>query len=46
MTQLMRQFTDGVAAFKVTADGYVLPLYSSENVCGFLDIRLMSGTSL
>lgn len=31
----MRQFTDGVAAFKVTADGYVLPLYSSENVCGF-----------
>lgn len=35
MTQLMRQFTDGVAAFKVTADGYVLPLYSSENVCGF-----------
>lgn len=35
MTQLIRQFTDGVAAFKVTADGYVLPLYSSENVCGF-----------
>ena len=35
MTQLIKQFTDGVAAFKVTADGYVLPLYSSENVCGF-----------
>lgn len=35
MTQLMRQFTDGVAAFKVTADGCVIPLYSSENICVF-----------
>ena len=35
MQELVRQFTDGVAAFKVTADGSVVPLYSSDNVCEF-----------
>lgn len=35
MQEIMTRFTDGVAAFKVTADGYVMPMYSSDNVCEF-----------
>lgn len=31
---LLRSFTEGVAAFEVT-DGFVTPLYASDNVCQF-----------
>lgn len=53
MQEIITRFTDGVAAFKVTADGYVIPMYSSDNVCEFFGYsidewqRLMSkGTSI
>lgn len=32
---LVTQFSDGIAAFEVTADGLVKPLYATENVCDF-----------
>lgn len=35
MQEIVTRFTDGIAAFKVTADGYVMPMYSSDNVCEF-----------
>lgn len=34
MHELVMRFTDGVAAFEVK-DGYVTPLYASDNVCEF-----------
>lgn len=34
MEHLLRSFTDGIAAFEVT-DGFVTPLYASDNVCRF-----------
>lgn len=34
MQELVMRFTDGVAAFEVK-DGYVTPLYASDNVCEF-----------
>lgn len=35
MQELAEQFTDGIAAFRVTADNLVTPLYASDNVCEF-----------
>ena len=35
MRDLVMQFSDGIAAFEVTPDGQVKPLYASENVCEF-----------
>ena len=35
MRDLVMQFSDGIAAFEVTSDGLVKPLYASENVCEF-----------
>lgn len=35
MKDLVTQFTDGLAAFEVTAEGLVKPLYASENVREF-----------
>lgn len=35
MRHLVTQFSDGIAAFEVTADGLVKPLYATENVCDF-----------
>ncbi len=35
MKDLVRQFSDGIAAFEVSAEGMVKPLYASENVCEF-----------
>ncbi len=35
MRDLVMQFSDGLAAFEVTPDRLVKPLYASENVCGF-----------
>ncbi len=35
MKELVMRFTDGIAAFEVTAEGLVKPLYASENVCEF-----------
>ena len=34
MEQLLQNFTDGIAAFEVS-DGFVTPLYASDNVCRF-----------
>lgn len=34
LQELIMRFTDGIAAFEVI-DGYVKPLYASDNVCGF-----------
>ncbi len=34
MEHLLRSFTDGIAAFEIT-DGFVTPLYASDNVCRF-----------
>lgn len=34
MEQLLQNFTDGIAAFEI-ADGFVTPLYASDNVCRF-----------
>lgn len=35
MTELFTRFTDGLAAFEITSDGMVRPLYASENVYEF-----------
>ena len=35
MQELVMHFTDGIAAFELTADGSVIPLYASDNVCEF-----------
>ncbi len=35
MRGLISQFSDGIAAFEVSAAGSVKPLYASENVCEF-----------
>lgn len=35
MSNLITQFSDGIAAFEVTAKGLVKPLYATENVCEF-----------
>ena len=35
MQELVLRFTDGIAAFEVTADNMVIPLYASDNVCEF-----------
>lgn len=35
MKELVKRFTDGIAAFEITSDGLVKPLYASENVCEF-----------
>lgn len=35
MKELVLRFTDGIAAFELTAEGLVRPLYASENVCEF-----------
>lgn len=35
MQELVMRFTDGIAAFEVTAAGNVLPMYSSDNICRF-----------
>ena len=35
MKELVMRFTDGIAAFEITAGGFVKPLYASENVCEF-----------
>ena len=35
MRDLVTHFSDGIAAFEVTAEGLVKPLYATENVCEF-----------
>ncbi len=35
MRDLVAQFSDGIAAFEVSPEGLVKPLYASENVCEF-----------
>ena len=35
MKELVLQFSDGIAAFEISAEGFVKPLYASENVCDF-----------
>ena len=35
MKELVMRFTDGLAAFEVTADGLVKPLFANDNVCEF-----------
>jgi len=35
MRDLVTQFSDGIAAFEVTAEGLVKPLYATRNVCNF-----------
>ncbi len=35
MRDLVRQFSDGIAAFEVSSEGMVKPLYATENVCEF-----------
>ena len=35
MQELVARFTDGVAAFEVTPEDWVIPLYASDNVCEF-----------
>ena len=35
MRNLVTRFSDGIAAFEVTAEGLVKPLYATENVCDF-----------
>ena len=35
MQELVMRFTDGIAAFEVTPEGMVIPLYASDNVCEF-----------
>ncbi len=35
MRALVRQFSDGIAAFEVSPEGMVKPLYATENVCEF-----------
>ena len=33
MRNLVTQFSDGIAAFEITSEGLVKPLYATENVC-------------
>ena len=35
MNDLIMKFSDGIAAFEVTPEEYMKPLYASENVCEF-----------
>ncbi|MBQ8831207.1 MAG: PAS domain-containing protein [Oscillospiraceae bacterium] len=35
MKELVMRFSDGAAAFEISPDGLVKPLYASENVCDF-----------
>lgn len=35
MRDLVMQFSDGLAAFEISPEGLVKPLYASENVCAF-----------
>ena len=35
MRDLVTHFSDGIAAFEVTAEGLVKPLYATENICEF-----------
>lgn len=35
MKDLVMRFSDGIAAFEISAEGLVKPLYASENVCEF-----------
>lgn len=35
MRDLVMRFSDGIAAFEISPDGLVKPLYASENVCEF-----------
>ncbi len=35
MRNIVTQFSDGIAAFEVTVDGLVKPLYATENACDF-----------
>ena len=35
MNDLIMRFSDGIAAFEVTPEEYMKPLYASENVCEF-----------
>ena len=35
MKDLVMQFSDGIAAFEISPEGMVKPLYASENVCEF-----------
>lgn len=35
MQELVMRFTDGIAAFEITPQGMVSPLYASDNVCEF-----------
>lgn len=35
MRNIVTKFSDGIAAFEVTPDGLVKPLYATENVCEF-----------
>lgn len=35
MKELVMRFSDGIAAFEISFDGKVKPLYASENVCEF-----------
>lgn len=35
MKDLVLRFSDGIAAFEISSDGLVKPLYASENVCEF-----------
>lgn len=35
MKELVMRFSDGIAAFEISVDGKVKPLYASENVCEF-----------
>ena len=35
MKELVMQFSDGIAAFEISAEGLVKPLYATENVCEF-----------
>lgn len=35
MRDLVMQFSDGIAAFEVSSEGLVKPLYATENVCEF-----------
>lgn len=53
MKELVKRFTDGIAAFEILPKGEVRPLYASENVCEFFGyteeewLRLMeSGTPI
>ncbi len=35
MRELVTRFSDGIAAFEISTDGRVKPLYATENVCRF-----------